>query len=535
MRAVIDKMWVQLREYFGNMSKKNRLKLVILSLAVIVLAIVAVTLLSRVNYVTMHTAQTPAEAGEIYLAIQEMGIPVRIEGLNILVPEDRLSEIQALLHTEGVMGASGIDLSIMMGAAGFSVTDAHARQLYQAQRGSEIRTQILSVPRIQNAIVIVTFGESSPFRRVQGANQATATVMLTIRGGSMLSNQEAHAIGEIVKNGVPGIAYENITITDSNLNYYRVGDDAVDLESEIMSSRIALQNLLTQQIQSQAEQLLMPIFGMNNVKITPTLTLNWDRVVVEDIEFNPPVPGELGGIVRSSHELYEAMRRDEIAAGIPGTDENLMGMVPPEYPYVTLDDNEIYERRLAERNFEINQTTTVIEQAQGTIQSLNIAVLLNSDATVEDYTEEVANLVSRGFGVAPASVAVLSAPFSELDSELASIYDDWLAFQEQQRQRELLQMIIQWAVILLLGLALMTLIRTIVKGAKPPEPEPVLIDGGISIDYMVGDDDGVTDVTDSLEDVELQTKSTGLEQIEKFIERDPDAVAQLLRNWLSDE
>ena len=111
-------------------------------------------------------------------------------------------------------------------------------------------------------------------------------------------------------------------------------------------------------------------------------------------------------------------------------------------------------------------------------------------------------------------------------------------------------MIVMWSVILLLGLAFMMLIRTIVRTIKPPpEPEPVLADGSYGIDYIVDDDaddiddvddvdvdvDDITDVT-QYEEVELQqTKSSGLEQIEKFIDKDPAAVAQLLRNWLTEE
>jgi flagellar biosynthesis/type III secretory pathway M-ring protein FliF/YscJ len=37
------------------------------------------------------------------------------------------------------------------------------------------------------------------------------------------------------------------------------------------------------------------------------------------------------------------------------------------------------------------------------------------------------------------------------------------------------------------------------------------------------------------DEVELSTKSVGLEQIERFIDKDAGAVAQLLRNWLTDD
>jgi len=38
-----------------------------------------------------------------------------------------------------------------------------------------------------------------------------------------------------------------------------------------------------------------------------------------------------------------------------------------------------------------------------------------------------------------------------------------------------------------------------------------------------------------LEEIEINQKSAGLEQIERFIDKDAASVAQLLRNWLSEE
>jgi flagellar biosynthesis/type III secretory pathway M-ring protein FliF/YscJ len=123
-----------------------------------------------------------------------------------------------------------------------------------------------------------------------------------------------------------------------------------------------------------------------------------------------------------------------------------------------------------------------------------------------------------------------------------------------------------WVVILLLGLAFILLIRTIVKGSKEPQyAQEVALAGG-GVDYLADDDitdltdiDGITDLTDLTditremygegdimardlqagaepeEDLELRKKPSGLEQIERFIDKDPASVAQLLRNWLSDE
>jgi len=535
MRAFLDKIRVQLGEYMSKMSRKSKIQLAILSVVVITLAIVTVSILSRTQYVTLYPAQTPAEAGEILMVLREMGVPAEVDGTRILVPENSAAELRVLLSAQGVLGPEDLNRELLDSASGFSVTDSHAKKLYEAQRASEIRTALLAIPRIQNAIVIVNFGETSPFRIATGTRDATAAVMLTLRDNNMLSPQEAQTIAEYVRGGVPGIRYENISITDNNIRSYRVTEDdgALDIDTE-MDFRIALQNRLTEQVQTQAEQLLTPIFGMSNVKVTSTVRLNFDRIVEDSVEFNPPVAGELDGIVRSSSELYELQRRDEAAAGIPGTDTNLG---PIEYPYGTLGDGDLYRKALIEKNYEINETRRVIEREQGKLEFISIGVLFNSDSVDEDYKDEVTNLVSVGLGIPRSNVAVESTPFKEHDTRIQGMYDAWEAFQREQRQQEFVEFIIKCAVVLLLGLAVIFLIATIVRAVKPPpEPEPALV--GYGIDYIAGDDYDEEEYDEEIhaeEVFELQTKSTGLEMIEKFIDKDPAAVAQLLRNWLTDE
>ena len=536
MMATLNRLWTQLREYLGRMSGRRRIISAILAVAIIVLAIVAAVYLSRTNYVPLITAQTQAEAGVIYAALDERGIPARVEGNTVLVPEERVGELSAVLSADGVMGPSSIDLGVMSLAANFNVTDSHAKKLYEYQRASDIRTSILQSDRIQNAIVIVNLGQISAYARPRDVNQPTASVMLSVRGGAMLSEAEVRAIADTVRGAIPGITYENISIIDDNLSTYRVSEEAIEPELDL-NSRLMLQSLLARQMEGQVEQLLTPIFGMSNVRVAVRVGLNFDRVVIESVVFDPPVPGELEGIARSSHDLWEAVRSTDIAEGIPGTDSNAMGTV--EYPYGTLDDNDLFMRMIRERNYEINETRTLIEREQGKIETINIMVTLNNKDMDEDYTAEIITLISKGVGIPLSNIDVLSAPFDHKDTALQGMFDDWMRWEEQTRQRELLKMIITGAVILLLGIAAITLVGMIYKGTRPiPEPEPVLVDGGGGMyDFTVSDDYDDEDLDDLPEEIEIdmQKKSAGLEQIERFIDKDPGAVAQLLRNWLTDE
>ena len=529
MREFVENVLRQLREFFGKLSRKDKIRLAILATAVIILAIVVVSLLNRTTYATLYTAQSNADAGIVQDALLEMGERVEISGRSILVPEDRVDELRNRLAAQGVIESNDMNYDILNSAAGFNITESHAKRLYDAQKALEIRTQILRIEKVQSAIVTVTSGETTPFVVSTGARDATAAVMLSLRGGTVLTPAEVQVIADLVTANVSGLKPENLSITDSKLNHYIIGDGNVDLGTEI-NSRIALRNYLQQLLQEQGERIVTPIYGLSNTQVTASVTLNFDRRITESVEFFPPIPGEEEGIVRSSHELYENSRRDGAAEGIPGTDTNAMGTV--EYPYGTLADGYEYAKAIIEKNFEIDETRTMIEHEQGVVQAASISVLIDREAVSEDYTEEVRNLVSKGLGIHPDNVAVERVPFTYHGTDYGALIEEMQALQEQERRKEIIQMVLVAAVILLLGLALISLAKSIVRAVRGPEPEEelALVDGGI--DYLADDDLSEEEYVD---DVELNTKSTALEQIERFIDKDPVSVAQLLRNWLTDE
>ena len=547
MRALMDSAFKRIKEFFEKLSKKEKIRLAALGGLVIAFAIIIVCILGRTTYAHFSTSSEAAEAGEIYAALEAMGVQPRIEGTTIYVPEDRVFELQAALASQGYF-SDDIDPSIMDNVTGFGVTDEERKKAYERFRGEEIKRMLLRMDKIEGALTVVSAGEDSPFVRSQPTKEATAAVMLVTKGGEMLTPREANSIIDIVRTSLPGIKMENISVTDSNLysyGYTEILEDAVDAGPDI-NARILLENELQKRIQNQGEQFLAPILGPGNVMISPSVTLDFDSVVQESVVFAPPVDGELDGIVRSMSEMLETQRADGTAGGVVGTDPNGMGTV--EYPYGGLGDGEAYTSAVNERNYEINETKTRIEKAQGTIKSLTVGVAVDSAAVGEDFdTDEWQNLVAAALGTTGASVHVTVTPFADHSETWAQAFSDERDHEARMKLTELIQTIIMWAVILLLGLAFMSLIRFVVKKARyVEEPQVAFAGGGTGgvggIEYMA--DDELDDIgylnsdDESLmteEEIAIKAKQGELRQVERFIDKDARAVAQLLRNWLSEE
>ena len=96
-------------------------------------------------------------------------------------------------------------------SSGFGTSADHAKDIYDMQLASNIRTQLLQHNHIDDAVVIVATAVDSPFRLNQP--EAKVSVILTIAETYTLSDIDMQTIETLIKSSVPSIKDENISIT----------------------------------------------------------------------------------------------------------------------------------------------------------------------------------------------------------------------------------------------------------------------------------------------------------------------------------
>jgi len=528
----IQSIWTQIKEFFAKIPPKYRWQLVVLVAVVLALAITVGVLVSRTTWVVLPTGDN---APQIHEALRDMNVPMRVEGNRIYVPEQMRDEIRMELRSQGLIGIAYFDREGMENATGFGVTDLHAREVYNHQLGEDIRSMLRQMPMIHDALVLVSRGETSPFRVQQNLNQASASVMLTLRG-NVLTPDQAQAVATLVRGAVPGIEYENIVITDDAGNHHRVGDAALDVDN-LVSLRFGLENVLADRTKNQVEELLAPIFGPVNIRVQPHVRLNFDDIYSEEVVFAPPVPGELEGMIRSMEQIDEQSRRWDVVGGIPGTDTNAMGTA--EYPWGPMEDGLEYRRRVLGSNYELNELRTRIDHEQGVVQELSVGIFVDSEIEGINWDaidfEEISDVIARAVGISSGNVSMSAIPFSYEDTTWAEMAEAREVELAREQRNSIIEMIITGAVIVALGFMVFLLGKTIIKALQkpPPETDLMLAAGPEGLDIMISDDEFSEELTQ--DEIAIVQKPTSLDQIEKFIEKDSATVAQLLKNWLVDD
>ena len=137
----------------------------------------------------------------------------------------------------------------------------------------------------------------------------------------------------------------------------------------------------------------------------------------------------------------------------------------------------------------------------------------NQEATELTVPSNVITLVSRATGVPEANIQILAwqVPIFQPDEG-----GGFFTFTN----------------ILMIMLAILIvalLIFVVFRGLAPVEV--VELEPELSVEQLLA----TTKENQSLDDIEFSDKSETRKMIEKFVDENPEATAQLLRNWLSDE
>ena len=524
-------------EFFKNLSRRDKIRLAVLAAVIITLSIVVTAVLGRTIYATLYTGLDAAKSGEIIAELDGLGVPYKIEGSStILVDEKQVAQVRMQLATMGYGVSEGFSYDLLGMAEGFGKTDLEKQAALLAQTQEHVRQQLLTMDKVDDCLVMINLPDKSAFVLNNSTEVASASVTLVLRSGATLSDPEVAAIANIVSAGT-SVPIENIAIADRSMKLYSVGGNDMNSTTDL-SYQLDLKERVRSELEAQVIALLTPVFGADKVRASVGVTLNFDDESINSVEFAPPVEDQLEGLAISMHELYE-YTTDQTAGGPVGTDENGLGV--PEYPYGS-DDGYNYRHIARDINYEINEIVTQITKAKATIKDLSISVLVDSTAIEIDYTDNVQNLVVNAIGVNANYVTVERLPF-QTDSSFDAEIERQEAALKRMQTMDIIQLVLKAVVILFIIIAVVSFLRTLLRGFIKPEEEPMLIGGGTPV-TTIGDGFELIDDVDLAGmiypdapgvDIDLSGKSEGIIQLEKFIDKDSKAIAQLLRNWLVED
>lgn len=331
---------------------------------------------------------TPADQGRVVAEIQKLGIPVEYDLRGgVLVPSDKVAEVQATLSRNGAAPMSGhMGNGELANIGMMSTKNVEDARLKAIQEG-EVAKSIEVIGGVSSARVIISGGEKSPF--VGEEEPPSAAVTITERPGGSLGGDEAKAIASLVARSVPGLTTKNVTIVnqegttlfDGAVEEGQQGKYTAKLEAQVNEAR---------RIKRELQPILDDAFGPNNTLITTRVEMDFDEATEKSIVVKPTTKPV------NEATLSESMGSGATeAGGVTGLNSNLPG-APAENPRPAAGGPAGYNQIASEKEFAKSEIRTDKVKAPGTITSMAISVLVDSKA-VKDIAP-VENLIAGYLG-----------------------------------------------------------------------------------------------------------------------------------------
>ena len=384
--------------------------------AVLALAIIASLWKSNQGYVALYGAQESIPVSQVVEVLGAENIAYRINPDNgqVLVTENKLSQARMALAAKGITAATPdgyelMDKEEMLGSSQFIQNVRYKRSLE-----GELAKSIMALNPVESARVHLGLSESSSFVLTNKPN-SSASVVLQLRYGKQLDEQQVASIVQLVSGSVPGMNASSVRVVDQAGNL--LSDGVAGPDGSIAGKRLGedVMQRIREDTNKNISTLLTSLVGAGNYRISVAPTVDLSRVeeTQERLGKDPLV---------SDEQLSQENTTNEMAFGIPGSLSNRpvnqnpqaaaaqAAGTPAANPPAAAADNAtsdpraLTSRSQSQRKYAFDRDIRHIRHPGYKLEKLNVAVALNQTApalaniTAEQLTS-ITRLVESAAGI----------------------------------------------------------------------------------------------------------------------------------------
>jgi flagellar M-ring protein FliF len=365
------------------------------------------------------------------LEAEHVAYRVHPQSGQVLVPSSQLGKVRMLLAAKGVTAQLPAGLELMdkndpLGVSQF-VQDVRFRRGLEG----ELSQSILTMDAIASARVHLAIAKSTSFVASDG-DKSSASVVVAVKPGRTLSNEQIAAIVNLVSGSVASLSPARVSLVDQNGNYL---SSRVDLSEGFDGAAQAdsAAKRFQDEVRTNVNELLGPVLGADNFKVSVTADVDNDKIEETQEKY-----GEAPKV--TSEAMREEMDRNRMAMGVPGTLSNrppaaaapeggaaAAGTDPNAAPK---QDDGSNRKNATTRQYAYDRAITQIKRARGRLKKLSVAVVLNNAKAATPKTgwtpAEIANIekiLRGGLGIDTQRGDVLAV--SALSFPAAAAIEPW--------------------------------------------------------------------------------------------------------------
>jgi flagellar M-ring protein FliF len=313
---------------------------------------------------------------------------------------------------------------ILMQETGFGVSQRMETERLKHAREQQLARTIEELQTVQRARVLLAIPKENIFAR--HTKSPSATVVVTLKRGRILTEEEVDSIVDIVASAVQGLAPARVTVTDQNGRLLNSGSQ--NSLSALSRKQFEIERKREDEYMQKINQILSPVIGLENYTAQVDVTMDFTQVQETQKTYNPDLPA-----VRSEL-IIEDNTTGNGAIGIPGALSNQPPM-DSDIPEVATNNRSRTSsgrsHKEQTRNYELDQTISHKQNQTGVVRRLSVSVAVDyitttaEDGTVNKVPRSQQALVNLrrllqgglGFDMTRGdTLEVITFPFNKVDT-----------------------------------------------------------------------------------------------------------------------
>lgn len=522
----------KLLEWWKKFTSRQRTIIIIIAAAVVFTFVIIIYTFTKPDYTRLGTYENTTTAAEIVEILDGAGITHResADAKTVEVLTSQLGQANLAIAAEGYI-PDGLKYDDYV-QTGMSTTSADRNNQWTLFREKYMEDMFRHVESVKDVKVQLTLAQNTG-RLSETKQESFAYIQVTVDDSFTAANAMAMAKGAATCLGNTSTA--NITIVDQNMNTLFAGGDEYSTMG-IANSMQELQNQASLWMTNQVKKVLLGTKQYMTIEVASHLDVdysNYTRQVTEYYTNN----NDPNGLI-THQDLYNLETTNGVE-GIPGTDSNgedLTGYVNPDSSGGSTTSSE------SSTDYQLNVSDTITNGPAGSIRyensSLSVSMIkyreyneenverqgLLDGITWEDFKE--ANRASIKQEVDPEFIQLVANASGISEDKITIVaYEEPLFYDKEGFSVSATDITSIVMIILILALLAFVILRSMGPRKKAVEEEPEL-----PVEEVLQSTQEST-----VEDIDVEAKSETRKMVEKFVDENPEAAANLLRNWLNED
>ena len=531
IQAILNKIL----EWWKKFTKRQKILIISIASVVVISFIILGVVISQPKMVLLIDCEDATEASSVKTLLDDNAIEYETsqDGFSFYVEEKNEAEANILLGSNEIP-TKGYSLEDVIDGS-FSTTEADKEKRYQLYLESRFGEFIESLSMVDEAKVTLNLPDEDGTIISQSLPSYASII---VKLNAPMTDDIANSLAKYVATELGNDDTVNITIMDTDGNMlFSGGDDSTAAGNATANQDV--RDRVKENIANEVKDVINKTEVYDNVEVGINLDMNFDENGFVDYHYYVD-EGQTQGYLDSETGKNSSAKNGN--GGVPGTDSN-----DDDTTYVT-DDGNVTESSTEEftKDYLPSETITthndevgkinyddssisvactayaVYNQEQmekdGTLKEMNMTfdefVAANSDRVQMEVTDDFINLVANATGFSPSKITIVAYEipmFQYKDKGPFSITD-------------ILQMVLAALIFAMLGFV-------VFRSLKSEEEEPV--EEEVTLEDLIASTQ--KEEEEPLDDIGYTEKSEARLLIEKFVDEKPEAVAQLLRNWLNED